>query len=244
MFIELKNITVEMNGKTLLKDINLKLNAGEITAILGPSGSGLSILLKIASGLLFPTSGEVLYDGRSLHSFDAGQLRKLQTRTGFMFQDSALWANRTLAANLELPLLAKSPNLSAAELNRIVQDSLKRFHFGVGIQNRPVDISQGQKKFVSFLRAIIPGPEALFLDEPIAWMDRLWADKVIKELSALRTAGTTIAFASNQFESIFDLADNLVILHSGQITGQGKRDEILQSANPAIRAVLKGKTVE
>ena len=244
MFIELKNISVEMNGKTILRDINLKLMAGEITAVFGASGAGLSILLKVASGLLFPTSGEVVYDGRDLRSFDSGELRELQTRSGFVFQDSALWANRTIAANLELPLRAKFPSLSVPEMEQKIRSSLEHFEFEVNTQNRPVDISQGEKKFVSFLRAIIPGPEALFLDEPTAWMDLLWADKVMGKLSALRTAGTTILFASNQLESIFDLADNLVIIHRGEITGQGKREEILRSADPAIRAILKGKTVE
>ncbi len=221
VFIELKNVGVKLGGQPILRDINLKLLPGEITAITGPSGSGLSVLLKTAAGLIPATSGQVLYDGRNLDSFSDQERRELQTRTGFVFQDAALWANMTVQANLDLPLQAKFPDMNKEERFKKIEASLQQYGFRVDTQKRPVDFSQGQKKFVSFLRAVIPGPEALFLDEPTAWLDRPWADKILDELSALRTRETAIALASNQYESTFDWADHVITLRRGQIVDNG-----------------------
>jgi len=217
VIIELQNVSVELGGQLVLQEISLTLTPGRITAILGPSGSGLSVLLKTAAGLIPATGGRVLYDGRSLDSFNETELRQLQTRTGFMFQDAALWANRPLQANFDLPLQAKYPQMSNSERKQKIEAALQQFDFLVDTQKRPVDISQGEKKFVSFLRAVIPGPEALLLDEPVAWMDSFRADRIWNELSALRTRGVTIALASNQHEANFEMADDLVILQKGQI---------------------------
>ncbi len=240
MLIELKNISIDLGGKPILQDINLKLKPGRITAILGHSGSGLSVLLKTAAGLVSPSKGQVLYDGRSLGSLNDKEKRQLQTQTGFMFQDSALWANMSLAANLDLPLQAKYPKLSMVERKNKIEASLQRHGFSVDTKLRPVEISQGQKKFVSFLRAVIPGPEALLLDEPVAWMDRPWAKVVMNELSALRAKGITIAFGSNKYESNFELADHLVILKRGRILAQGDREKIVNSSDPDIQVILDG----
>lgn len=218
MLIELKNVSVKLGGRQILENINLKLTPGQITAIVGPSGCGLSVLLKIAAGLIPPSSGQILYDGRQLESFPEDELRKLQTRTGFMFQDAALWANQPLFANFDLPLQAKYPQMDAEERKNKINTSLQQFGFSVDTQKRPADISLGQKKFASFLRAVIPGPEALLLDEPVAGMDRIWADRIWNELSSLKASGTTIALTSNQHEEDFELADSLVFLKGGRIT--------------------------
>ena len=244
MLIELKNITVRLGGKSILQNIDLKLEPHRITGIFGSSGSGLSILLKTAAGLIPASKGQVLYDGRSLDTFGHKENRQLQTRTGFMFQDAALWANMSLAANLALPLQAKFPDLNKEEIKQKIDTSLQQYGFSVDTNLRPVDISQGQKKFISFLRAVIPGPEALFLDEPVASMDRSWAAKISGEISALQAKGTTVVLAGNQYESTFDMADHLVILHHGQILAQGDREEIVHSSDPEVRSILDGRTVE
>lgn len=244
VFIELKNVAVELGGRPVLQDINLKLKPGNITAILGPSGSGLSVLLKTAAGLMPPSSGWVLYDDTNFESLNQVQKRQLQTRTGFMFQDAALWANMNLATNLDLPLHAKFPNLNPQERKQRIEAALQQYGFLVDTQKRPVDISQGQKKFVSFLRAVIPEPEAMFLDEPVAWIDKPWAEKIRKELVALRNKGTTLVLASNQYEPTFVLADHLVILHHGRILAQGSNKDLVQSSDPNVQSILDGRTVE
>ena len=244
MFIELKNVGVELGGQTILQDINLKLQPGRITAIIGSSGSGLSVLLKAAAGLTPISCGQVLYDDRPLDSFTETEKRQLQTRTGFMFQDAALWANMNLFGNLDLPLQAKFPDLSPGQRKQRIEAALQQYDFSVDTQKRPVDISQGQKKFVSFLRAVIPEPEALFLDVPVAWMDKPWAEKIRNELGALRARDTILVLASNQNEPAMELADHLVVLHHGRILDQGESKDIALSPDPDIQSLLERRTVE
>ncbi len=244
VFIELQNVAVELGGQPVLQDINLELQPGKITAILGNSGSGLSVLLKTAAGLIPATRGQVLYDDCNLDSFSERQLRQMQTRTGFVFQDAALWANMDLATNLDLPLTAKFPHLRPQERKQRIEAALQRYDFSVDTKKRPVDISQGQKKFVSFLRATIPEPEALFMDEPTSTMDNSWARKIKDELVSLRAKGTTLILAGNQYQPIFELADHLVILHNGRILDQGESDKMLLSPHPDIQSLLACRPVE
>lgn len=200
----------------------MKLEPGQITLVHGHSGAGISVLLKTVAGLIRPTRGEVLYDGTDIATLREREMRKLQTRTGFMFQDVALWANMPLASNLHLPLEAKFPNLSADERKQIIDEALKQSGFTVDLNKRPVELSLGQQKFLSFLRAIIPGPEALMLDEPLSGMDRHWAEIVINKLRELRARGTTLVFGSHNSQMSSDLADHLVVLHHGQILENDK----------------------
>ena len=244
VLIELKNVGVEFGGQTILQEINLRLQPGKITAIIGSSGSGLSVLLKTAAGLTSVCCGEVLYDNRPLDSFTETEKRQLQTRTGFMFQDAALWANMNIFANLDLPLQTKFPDLNAEQRKQRIEAALQQYGFSVDTKKRPVEISQGQKKFVSFLRAVIPEPEALFLDEPVAWMDKPWAEKISNELVALRARGTILVLASTQKEPAIDLADHLVVLHHGKILAQGEFKDIALSPDPKVQSLLDGETVD
>jgi phospholipid/cholesterol/gamma-HCH transport system ATP-binding protein len=215
--IELKNVAVDLGGKNILKDICLKFEPGQATLVQGNSGSGLSVLLKTIAGLIQPSKGQILYDGIDIASMDEGTTRQAHIRTGFMFQDAALWANMNLAANLDLPLQAKYPDVNSPSRKQIIDEALKQFGFTVDLNMRPVQLSLGGQKIMSFLRATIPGPEVLLLDEPLAGMDQNWADKVILRLAELRANGTTIIFGSHNLQISSDMADHLVVLNKGQI---------------------------
>jgi len=134
-----------------------------------------------------------------------------------MFQDAALWANMTLASNLDLPLQAKFPNLGDNAREQIIAEALKQAGFSVDLKKRPVDLSQGQQKFLSFMRAIIPGPEALILDEPLTGMDQHWIEAVIKKIAELRANGATLVFGCHNAENSSGIADQLMTLHQGQL---------------------------
>lgn len=197
MRIELDKVGVKLGGRSVLEDVCLDLVPGTLTVISGGSGCGTSVLLKTAAGLISPTRGAVLYDGRNYASLDEGERPRLQTRTGFMFQDAALWANMSLAANLDLPLQAKFPQLNRGARRRLVAEVLAGFGCELDLSLRPVELPLGEQKFVSFLRAVIPGPEALFLDEPLAGLDSRWAEILLTRLAELRTAGTTMVVGSH-----------------------------------------------
>ena len=241
MRIELQNVNVDLGEKSILRDINLDFSPGQITSILGRSGCGLSVLLKTAAGLIQPSSGEVLYDGVAYRSLGEKERSLLQTRTGFMFQDAALWANMSLAANLDLPLQAKFPKLTGEARRQIVADALEELGVPLDLKKRPVELSLGGQKFASFLRAVISDPEALFLDEPIAWLDHRWAEIIRTKLAELRSRGVLIVLGSHNSHLTLDLSDRLVCLQHGEVLATGDSHELSNSSHPEIQLILEGQ---
>nr|MEE4268656.1 ATP-binding cassette domain-containing protein [Candidatus Krumholzibacteria bacterium] len=222
----MQKVNLDLGGRSILRDINLEFEPGKMTLILGPSGSGVSALLKTAAGLKTPSSGHVLYDGKDYGALNEQEKPRLQTRTGFMFQDAALWANLSIGANLELPLQAKFPRLSKGTRRQMVADRMAEFGVSLDLKKRPVDLSLGEQKFISFLRAVLPDPEALFLDEPVAWLDQHWTDIIMMKLEALRNQGVVIVLGSHNSHFPEDRADRLVILDHGQVKASGNSKEI------------------
>ena len=208
---------MELGGRSILCGIDLQFAPGEIAAISGPSGSGLTVLLKTAAGLGAPSAGGVYYDDRCYASLGERKTTRLQTETGFMFQDAALWANMSLAANLDLPLQAKFPQLTAAARRKLVAEALERFGISIDLTKRPVDLSLGEQKFLSFLRAALPEPKVIFLDEPLAGMDDRSAEILLKKLSEMKTRGATVVLGSHGSDAAIDRADRLVTLDHGRI---------------------------
>ncbi len=240
--IDLQNVSIEQDGQHLLRSINLEFKPGELTLVMGHSGSGLSLLLKTAAGLFRPTQGQVLYDGIDIDRLSEEKQKSLQTRTGFVFQDAALWANMPLSSNLDLPLQAKFPRLAKHQRQTLVNETLAKYGLSWDLNLRPIQFSTGQQKFLSFLRATIPGPEALFLDAPLSGMDRTWGQMIIQELAELRDRKLTLVLGSHRPGPLFELADRLVILEHGKILTAGPRDEVRRSKNMNVRAILADQT--
>ena len=229
MRIELKNVVVERQGRRCLDGIDLTIADGQTLGVLGPSGSGVSLLLKAAAGLLDPTEGQVLYDGVDLRSLSGEERRRLQTRTGFMFQDAALWANTNLLNNLLWPLQARHPGRPAGRLREDMGALLERVGFNQDLTWRPDRLSLGQQRFVSFLRAILPGPEALFLDEPHISMDSRWTRILDRETERLSGQGATVILGSHRAADWCDETNQLIILDRGRITHSGPPGQVRQS---------------
>ncbi|MEZ4388085.1 MAG: ATP-binding cassette domain-containing protein [Candidatus Krumholzibacteriia bacterium] len=238
MRIELQNVSVERRGRRILDRVDAVFAPGQMTVVLGRSGAGLSTLLKTAAGLVQPTGGQVLYDGQALANLDHRRRQALQTRTGFMFQDAALWANSSLLVNLDLPLQAKFPGLGPAERRVRIDTALNSCGFAADLRLRPAMLSHGQQTMVSFLRAIAPGPEALFLDEPMAAMDQRWRGILIRVLGELRAQGAAVVAVSHDAELARVLADRLVILADGRVLADGAPEAVRESSDPAVREIL------
>ena len=240
MRIELRNVDVDLGGQPILRDINLGFEPGQITAVVGRSGCGLSVFLKTAAGLIPPSKGCVLYDDRDLDSLDESEKARLQARTGFMFQDAALWSNMSLASNLDLPLQTKFPDLDEFGRRQRVTDAFEEFGISLDLNQRPVELSQGEQKFMSFLRAVLPEPEAMFLDTPIALLDGSWVEIIMRKLAEMRAAGVVIVLGSHSSHLPVGLADSVVILKQGSVLAADHVQEICKTSDPEIRQILDG----
>lgn len=238
MRVELEAIEVERQGTSILTGVDLVCEPGTVTVVLGHSGAGLTTLLKVAAGLIAPTRGRVLLDGQALDTLDERARRKLQTRNGFAFQDAALWANTNLLGNFSLPLRAKYPDLDLDAQQRLIHATLNSWGFAADLNLRPAMLSQGQRKVASFLRALIPGPEAIFLDEPLASLDRRWRQQVRRTMAELREAGVTVLTAGHHAELAGSLADQLVVLDQGRVLAVGPTEAVTGTDDPRVRAIL------
>ena len=202
MRIELNGVTVAAGGRILLAGVDLDLGGGEALVIHGPTGSGVTSLLKTAAGLRPPAAGRVLHDGRDLAALSPAAAQALQRRSGFAFQDAALWANTPLWGNLELPLRARHPELDAAARRERIEQALAALDWSVDLALRPAALSPGERLLLGFLRAVIPGPEVLFLDDVLAPLDPHWRSVLLARLASLRDDGTAVVVGCHDPELV------------------------------------------
>lgn len=237
--IELENISIQFDGRDALDDLSLAFERGKSTAVIGNSGSGKSLTLKCAAGLIFPDNGEVLFEGKPIAGMAEKTYQRMQARTGFHFQDAALWANKSLGENLSLPLLAADPGISDETLTRKVRESFNSVGLELDSSLRPAAISMGQQKVVSFLRATITRPEILFLDDSLSFLDHSNSRRLIARIEELKQSGVTIIFAAHDREFTGRLADNVVVLSEGRLITTGAYEEIMSSQDPVLIPVLQ-----
>lgn len=237
--IELESISIRFDGRDALDNLSLAFERGKSTAIIGNSGSGKSLTLKCAAGLIFPDDGHVLFEGKRITGMSEKSYQRMQARTGFHFQDAALWANKSLGENLSLPLLAADPEISDRILKRKVMESFESVGLELDPSLRPAAISMGQQKMVSFLRATITRPEILFLDDSLSFLDHSNARQLIARIEELKHSGVTILFAAHEREFTGRLADSVVVLSEGRLITSGPYEEVMSSRDPALLPVLQ-----
>jgi len=198
---------------------------------MGESGCGKSTVLKAAAGLIPISRGKVLYGEKQIFKITQKEFNILQLKTGFMFQDGALWANKNLQENLSLPLVIADPSSSKQQVDEKVRRALRRFGMEEYLMSRPAALSAGERKIVSFLRAVISEPEILFLDEPTTFIDRKSSLLLIKQLFRYKRAGKTIIMVTHDLSLARSIADYFVFLHNGKVELHDTVENCMQSEN-------------
>jgi len=239
LHISMEEVSVLFGDRPVLDKVNLQISPGKTTVIIGASGSGKSILLKVMAGLIPPTHGAVKRDGKSLFILSEKEEIEFRRRTGFVFQDGALWANRTIEQNVRFPLEVHFPEMSQEKMQQRVEDYLHEVGYEDRLDYRPSQISAGEQKMVSFARAMITDPEFLFLDTPLVGIDSSSALAIQKIIKKLNKQGRTMVGGFIDAELISIIADNLIILNKGSIAAHGTFAEVRQSSNPVVQRVLE-----
>ncbi len=196
----------------VMRDLNVQIQRGEIFVIMGGSGCGKSTLLKHMIGLLKPTKGDVLFEGRSFIQASKNTRQKMLRKFGITFQAGALWTSMTLAENIALPL-REYTDLTDKEILEVAK--LKLALVGLrGFENfHPHEISGGMQKRASLARAMALDPKVLFFDEPSAGLDPISSRRLDDLILQLRDSlGTTVVVVTHELQSIFAIADNSVFL--------------------------------
>ena len=229
--LELVDIWKSYEGQPLLRGVSFQVAGGETVCLLGPSGSGKSTLLRIIAGLEQPERGQVLWDGQDLSALPA-----YRRRFGLMFQDYALFPQRSVAQNVAFGL--RMQNLPMAEVDRQVRAALERVNMADFAGRRVTDLSGGEQQRVALARALAPQPRLLMLDEPLAALDHTLRERLTTELRLiLRQTGIPAIYVTHDQEEAFAIADRLILIHQGQVEQSGTPAEVY--ARPASTWVAR-----
>ena len=224
----------------MLNGLDLQIPTGLITAVIGPSGEGKSVLLKHMIGLLRPDEGQVIVDGEDIARLSRGGMNRVREKFGMLFQNAALFDSLTVFENVAFPLQEKT-RLSDDEIALRVRDALS--HVGLtGVDAKyPDQLSGGMKKRVGLARALLMDPRIILFDEPTTGLDPVICratHQMIKETHA--RFGYTAVVVSHEIPEIFDISDRVAVLYRGSIIAVGTPQEIQASAHPMVRQFISG----
>lgn len=232
--IEIKNLVKSFEGRDVLKGINITFEEGKTNLIIGRSGSGKTVLLKNLIGLIRPTCGEILYDGRDLTKMSSLDMKSLRQEMGMIFQGSALFDSMTVSQNVGFPLLMFS-NLSKEERADRVKFCLERVNLADAGNLYPSEISGGMMKRAAIARAISLNPKYLFCDEPNSGLDPQ-TSLVIDDLiySITKEYKMTTIINTHDMNSVMNIGDRIFFIKEGSLEWQGTKHDIMDSDNKAL----------
>ena len=229
--IEVKNLTKSFEDKTVLDNINARFETGKTNLIIGQSGSGKTVLMKNLVGLLSPTTGEVLYDGRDFVTMTKKDQVMMRREMGMIFQGSALVDSLSVLENVQFPLDMFS-NMNYNERVRRAQECLDRVNLLDSQHKFPDEISGGMQKRVAIARAIVLNPKYLFCDEPNSGLDPKTSLVIDELLSGItKEYGITTIINTHDMNSVMGIGENIIFIYKGHKEWQGTKDQVMESDN-------------
>jgi len=232
--IRAERIFKEFGDQQVLKGIDFTFEAGKTNLVIGKSGSGKTVLLKILVGLFKPTSGQVWYDNTDLVTADKNTLRKLRMQVGMLFQGNALFDSMTIEENIRFPLDMFTTQTLKEKTDR-VNNCLERVSLA-GINKKfPSEISGGMQKRVGIARAIVLNPKYLFCDEPNSGLDpqtSITIDELIQDIT--KDNNITTIINTHDMNSVMEIGENICLLDKGLLAWKGHKDEVLMDENETL----------
>lgn len=232
--IEVKNLTKSFGDKTVLRSINARFETGKTNLIIGQSGSGKTVLMKNLVGLLHPTSGEVLYDGRDFVGMTKREQVMMRREMGMIFQGAALFDSMSVRDNVQFPLDMFS-SLNYADRVRRAEECLDRVNLVEAANKYPDEISGGMQKRVAIARAIVLNPKYLFCDEPNSGLDPQTSLVIYHLLSDItHEYGITTIINTHDMNSVMGIGENIIFIYKGTKEWQGVSADIMGSTNERL----------
>jgi phospholipid/cholesterol/gamma-HCH transport system ATP-binding protein len=232
--LQVRGLCKSFGGQEVLKGIDFEVRSGEIFVIMGPSGSGKSVLLKHLIGLEEPDAGEILINGESVESSDVAS----KYRMALVFQSGALLNSLTVGENVGLYLVEHRLN-SPEEIKRIVAEKLEAVGLADAVDKMPGDLSGGMKKRAAIARALVIEPQLILYDEPTSELDPLSAIVIGEEILELKKQiHVTSVVVSHDRDLAFGVADRIAIINEGRIVTIGTPDEVKRFNDPLVQKFL------
>ena len=241
--IRFEHVTKCFGEKKVLDDVSYEIGDGEIFSIVGPSGTGKSVSLKLMVRLLEPTYGNVWIGSDCISESGGQELADIRSRFGFLFQSAALLAWMTVFENVALPLREKTSK-SEPEIKELVMDALDKVGLSSSAELFPADLSGGMQKRAGLARAIVTSPEIVLFDEPTSGLDPVTSrmiDELIVDLNG--RLGITSVVVTHDMHSALSISDRIAMLHSGKIVSMGPPESFVASEVPEVRAFLDAQYI-
>ncbi|GAB3988591.1 ABC transporter ATP-binding protein [Spirosoma daeguense] len=220
----------------VLRDVNLEVSRNENVVVLGRSGTGKSVLIKIIVGLLKPDAGKVVVLGQDVDQLNEKQLDELRQKVGFSFQSSALYDSMSIRENLEFPLVRNVRNLSRAEINKAVEKALSDVGLSQTINQMPSELSGGQRKRIGIARTLILKPEIMLYDEPTAGLDPITSVEINNLINEVRERlGATSIIITHDLTCAKTTGDRIAMLLDGKFERVGTFDEVFADPDERIQ---------
>jgi len=239
--IKIENVYKSFGEKEVHRGVNLDVRDGETTVILGKSGGGKSVLLKMIIGLIKPDSGSITVDGKEVTTMSFRQLQRLRFKFGFLFQGAALFDSMTVGENIELAL-RRHGDLKDADLRERVRYALSLVKLENVEHLMPSSLSGGMKKRVGLARAIALTPKYMLYDEPTTGLDVETADGINMLINELKqNLGVTSLVVTHDVHSAFVVGDRFAIFENGKFIMTGTKEDIKNSSDPEVRKYIESE---
>lgn len=237
--IELEKVSKRFGSLVVLDEVSLSIPRGATTAIIGPSGTGKSVLLKHVVGLIRPDSGSVRVFGVDMATAREREVYGVRKRLGMLFQDGALFDSMSTGDNIAFPLVQHHPKMKLEERRAKVERVLEMVELP-GLYDRPTSaLSGGQRKRVGLARAIVDEPEVVLFDEPNSGLDPMTSDAIDALIVHMKeTLGITFVVISHDIVGTVNVADHIAMLYGGKLVAWGTTAEVTRSEHPMVRRFL------
>jgi phospholipid/cholesterol/gamma-HCH transport system ATP-binding protein len=239
--IEIRGLKKAFQGQDVLRGVDMTVPEGEVTAVIGKSGEGKSVLLKHIIGLLAQDSGDILFLGEALSSMNRAQRRSFRRHCSYMFQNMALFDSMTVFDNIALPL-RETEHLPEAEVATRVNALAERLELGGVTGKFPSQLSGGMQKRVALARALVTEPKLVLFDEPTTGLDPIRKASVLSLIDqSRRQFGFTAVLVSHDIPDVFGVAGHVAMLDGGRIVFEGAPEAIQAATDPRVRRFLAGE---
>lgn len=238
--VTVRNLSFNRGARPIFKNVNLDIMRGKITAIMGPSGTGKTTLLRLISGQLTPKSGSISVAGLELHKLSRQQLYKARRQMGMLFQSGALFTNLTVFENVAFPL-REHTQLPEDMIRDLVLMKLEAVGLRGARDLMSVQLSGGMARRVAMARALVLDPNLMLYDEPFTGQDPITMGVLVQLIKRLNNAlGLTSVVVSHDVAETCSIADYVYVLSDGEIVGAGTPDELFADHTPAVYQFLHG----
>ena len=238
----LRGVTKRFGSHTVLKDITFDVPRGQITAVLGPSGTGKSVLLKNIIGLLRPEEGQIYIDGEPIVGIRHKEMLRIRRKFGVLFQDGALFGSMDIFDNIAFPL-REHTNKGEREIKTIVLEKAEMVGMVAHLSKLPAEVSGGMRKRAGLARALVLDPEIVFFDEPDSGLDPVrvaYLDELVRDVQ--REVGCTFFIITHNIESVKRTADYIGMLYRSSLVRFGPAHEMFTSQRALVKQFLAGSS--